>query len=260
MKQKRRQGKNVTAIDNYEIAHYCEKMEKKVSEEAAAVLVCSATIMNAKQVLEQKRRSLEKQVKTTALSKPSSLNTNVYQENCTFAYKKFPTHEEALVDPPSIELPDWVQLCDKFASEKFQKLSEQNKKNRSLSLIPPVVGTKSVARRIDINNLQSEDAAGSGTPAEICFKVLKRVPGHLRERSAPKKEILAVENLRTIVELERNKSEALEEKLKEVVVEQDEMKKCMGLMMKGIQCLSKLVPHRSVEFHVSSLENLLGGS
>ncbi|GKA77738.1 hypothetical protein Tco_0784275 [Tanacetum coccineum] len=199
--------------------------------------------MNAKQVLEQKRRSLEKQVKTTALSKPSSLNTNVYQ--------KFPTHEEALVDPPSIELPDWVQLCDKFASEKFQKLSEQNKKNRSLSLIPPVVGTKSVARRIDINNLQSEDAAGSGTPAEICFKVLKRVPGHLRERSAPKKEILAVENLRTIVELERNKSEALEEKLKEVVVEQDEMKKCMGLMMKGIQCLSKLVPHRSVSKHHS---------
>ncbi|GJY29334.1 kinesin-like protein KIN-14F [Tanacetum coccineum] len=42
--KKRRQGKKVTAIDNYDIAHYCEKKEKMVSEEAAAVLVCSATM------------------------------------------------------------------------------------------------------------------------------------------------------------------------------------------------------------------------
>nr|GEV42626.1 hypothetical protein [Tanacetum cinerariifolium] len=48
--------------------------------------------------------------------------------------------------------------------------------------------------------------------------------GHLRGRSAPKKEILVVENLRTIVELEKNKSAALEEKSKEVTMEQDEMK------------------------------------
>ncbi|GJZ48554.1 hypothetical protein Tco_0602386 [Tanacetum coccineum] len=89
------------------------------------------------------------------------------------------------------------------------------------------------------NNLRSEEAVGSGTPAEICFKVMKRVPRHyLRGRSAPKKEILAVENLRTIIELERNKSAALEEKFKEVAVEQDEMKKCMGLMMKEIQRLA----------------------
>nr|GEW55038.1 protein kinase-like domain-containing protein [Tanacetum cinerariifolium] len=91
-----------------------------------------------------------------------------------------------------------------------------------------------------------EEAAGSGTPAEICFKQLKRVPGHLRGRSAPKKEILAVENLRVIFESEKKKSTALEEKLKEVTVEQDEMKKCMGLMMKEIQRLSKLVPDKSV--------------
>ena len=36
-------------------------------------------------------------------------------------YKEFPTHEEAMEDPPSgIELPDWVKLCQKFASEEFQ--------------------------------------------------------------------------------------------------------------------------------------------
>nr|GEY31987.1 RNA-directed DNA polymerase, eukaryota [Tanacetum cinerariifolium] len=45
-----------------------------------------------------------------------------------------------------------------------------------------------------------------------------------RGSSEPKKEILAVENLRAIVELEKNKSAALEEKLKEVAVEQDDMK------------------------------------
>nr|GEU63034.1 protein kinase-like domain, phloem protein 2-like protein [Tanacetum cinerariifolium] len=193
----------------------------------------------------------------------------------------FPTHEEALAGPPSgIELPDWVQLCDKFASEKFQKLSKQNKKNRSLSLIHSLSSQNQLQEELILrqgtnvttidnyeiahycekkkkmgseeadavlNNLRSEESVGSGTPTEICFKVLKHVPGHLRGRSAPKKEILAVENLRTIVELERNKSATLEEKLKEVVVEQDEMKKCMGLMMKEIQRLSKLVPDKSVK-------------
>nr|GEX48888.1 hypothetical protein [Tanacetum cinerariifolium] len=58
-------------------------------------------------------------------------------------YKKFPTHKEAPVDPPSsIELSDWVKLCDKFASEKFQILSEQNKKSRSFDLILPIVSKK----------------------------------------------------------------------------------------------------------------------
>nr|GEV35633.1 hypothetical protein [Tanacetum cinerariifolium] len=35
---KRRHGKNVTAIDNYKIEHYCEKKKRMVSEEAATVL------------------------------------------------------------------------------------------------------------------------------------------------------------------------------------------------------------------------------
>nr|GEU72074.1 hypothetical protein [Tanacetum cinerariifolium] len=103
-------------------------------------------------------------------------------------------------------------------------------------------------------------AVGSGTPAEICLKLLKRVPGHLRGRSAPKKEILAVENLRAIVESEKNKSAALEEKMKEVAVEQDEMKKCMGLMMKEIQRLSKLVPDKStgrpIVYGLAARENM----
>ena len=95
---------------------------------------------------------------------------------------------------------------------------------------------------------------------EICLKVLKHVPGHLRGRSAPKKEILAVENLRTTVELEKKKSAALEEEVRVLKeeqvkhqkeqasfkVEQDEMKKNMGLMMEEIKRLSGLVSQNSV--------------
>ncbi|GKD94106.1 hypothetical protein Tco_1373943, partial [Tanacetum coccineum] len=54
-----------------------------------------------------------------------------------------------------------------------------------------------------------------------------------------------MENLRTIVELEKNKSIALEENLKEVTLEQDEMKKCIGLMMKEIKRFSGLVSDKS---------------
>nr|GEV05029.1 hypothetical protein [Tanacetum cinerariifolium] len=85
------------------------------------------------------------------------------------------------------------------------------------------------------------------------LQVLKRVPGNLRRCSAPKKEILAIEKLRAIVELEKNNSTALEEELKEVIVEQDEMKKCMGLMMQEIQHLSKPVPAK-LDIHLLYLE------
>ncbi|PWA71819.1 hypothetical protein CTI12_AA277920 [Artemisia annua] len=167
--------------------------------------------------------------------------------------------------------------------------------NRSFNVIPPAVGTKSAARIIDtrrregkevtaiygfeiahycekknkmvneeaeavLKKLRSEEAAGSGTPVEICLKVLKHVPGHLRGCSAPKKEILAVENLRTTVELEKKKLAALEEEvqvLKEeqvkhqkeqasFKVEQYEMKKNMDLMMQEIKRLSGLVSQNSV--------------
>nr|GEY72221.1 reverse transcriptase domain-containing protein [Tanacetum cinerariifolium] len=159
-------------------------------------------------------------------------------------YNKFPTHEEALVDPPSgIELSDWVKLCEKFASEKFQMLSEQNKKNRSFNLIPPAVGTKSVARIIDMKRREGKNvtAIDSYEIAHYCEKKKKMV-------SEEAVAILVCSATMAIVESEKNKSEALVEKLKEVAVEQDEMKKCMRLMMKEIQRLSKLVPDKSVDW------------
>ncbi|GJZ44342.1 reverse transcriptase domain-containing protein [Tanacetum coccineum] len=107
----------------------------------------------------------------------------------------------------------------KFASEDFQKISEKNKKNRSKNLVPPTVGTRSLARRVDEsrregkefseieqykmahyskklkgmineeadtiwNDLQAEEATSSCTSAEICLKKLGHLPGHIKGRSA----------------------------------------------------------------------------
>ncbi|GJT83173.1 Myb domain protein 62 [Tanacetum coccineum] len=95
-------------------------------------------------------------------------------------------------------MKDYIELLGDSVYELKQSLDEMT-----------------LQEKVPLNKLRSEEAAGSGTPAEICFKLLKRVLGHLRGRSAPKKEILAVENLRAIVESKKNKSAALEEKLKE---------------------------------------------
>ncbi|GKC76291.1 Myb domain protein 62, partial [Tanacetum coccineum] len=107
----------------------------------------------------------------------------------------------------------------RFASEDFQKISEKNKKNRSKNLVPPTVGTRSLARRVDEsrregkevseieqykmahyskklkgmineeadtiwNDLQAEEATSSCTSAEICLKKLGHLPGHIKGRSA----------------------------------------------------------------------------
>lgn len=64
--------------------------------------------------------------------------------------------------------------------------------------------------------MQNDAAASSSTPAEICLKWLKRIPGHLKGRSAPKKQILANESLRQQVEHERKRAEASEKKVEQI--------------------------------------------
>nr|GEX26076.1 hypothetical protein [Tanacetum cinerariifolium] len=101
------------------------------------------------------------------------MHGKLLNENSTFNGK---CKRSALVDPPNgIELFDWVKLCDKFASEKFQMLSEQNKKNHSFNLIPPAVGTKSVARRIDMERRENVTAIYSYEIAHYCEKKKKMV-------------------------------------------------------------------------------------
>ncbi|GKC55952.1 hypothetical protein Tco_1083550, partial [Tanacetum coccineum] len=64
-------------------------------------------------------------------------------------FKKYPTKEAAMMHPPDgVRTRDWVNLCDRFSSEAFQKISAKNKKNRSFNKVPPAVGSLSVARRV----------------------------------------------------------------------------------------------------------------
>ncbi|GJT87301.1 DENN (AEX-3) domain-containing protein [Tanacetum coccineum] len=111
-----------------------------------------------------------------------------------------------------------------FASEAFQKISAKNKKNRSFNKVPPAVGSLLVARRVYkkkrkgkevtaigmyeiahyskkthkmvneeaekvLNELRIEEANSTLTPAEICLKQLKHIPGHIKGRSASTRNI-----------------------------------------------------------------------
>ncbi|GKE04031.1 reverse transcriptase domain-containing protein, partial [Tanacetum coccineum] len=156
----------------------------------------------------------------------------------------------------------WVLLCERFASEDFQKISEKNKKNRSKNLVPPTVGTRSFARRVDEsrregkevseieqykmahyskklkgmineeadtiwNDLQAEEATSSCTSAEICLKKLGHLPGHIKGRSASTKQILETVNLRSELKALKEENKATNEKVDYLL---EEMKKMAQLL------------------------------
>nr|GEY20799.1 hypothetical protein [Tanacetum cinerariifolium] len=56
-----------------------------------------------------------------------------------------------------------------------EMLSEQNKKNRSFNLISPAVGTKSAARRINMERRENVTAVDSYEIAHYCGKKKKMV-------------------------------------------------------------------------------------
>nr|GEZ68981.1 hypothetical protein [Tanacetum cinerariifolium] len=122
----------------------------------------------------------------------------------------------AIMNPPrGVKIPDWVLLCDRFASEDFEKISARNKMNRSKNLVPLAVGLKSMARVVHekmkqgkqmtaigryeichysrkkdgminetadkiLRDLRDEEANSSSTPAEICMARLGHIPGYLK--------------------------------------------------------------------------------
>ncbi|KAJ9563435.1 hypothetical protein OSB04_008595 [Centaurea solstitialis] len=99
----------------------------------------------------------------------------------------------------------------------------------------------------NFNELLSEEAVSSCSAAEICLKKLHRIPGYVKGRAAPTKQVLATENLRMELELEKNKSKALEEEVKRIKEEhgkfqqeQNQMKKQMDFMMVQMSKLSAL--------------------
>ena len=54
--------------------------------------------------------------------------------------------------------------------------------------------------------MREEESTTSNTPAEICFKKLKGIPGNPKGTAAPKQQILLVENLRTEVDKEKKRA------------------------------------------------------
>nr|GEU73519.1 hypothetical protein [Tanacetum cinerariifolium] len=125
------------------------------------------------------------------------------------------SHEATMMHlPDGVRTRDWVNLCDRFASEAFQKISAKNKKNRSFNKVPPAVGSLATFRlreefiRLD---LRTGEANSTLTPAEICLKQLKHIPGHIKGRSASTRNILGNEKLRLDLESEKERSQALEE-------------------------------------------------
>lgn len=160
MNQKRRQGQEVTAIDQYKIAHYSERKNKMVNEKADEIWVFFYCLE--------------------------------YKSNFLNAYV--------------------VEIISFYYS-------------------------------VMQNELQYDEATSSSTPAEICLKKLHRIPGHIRGRSASTKQNLATENFRMELELEKERSNALEEKIWVMKEFQEEK---MIFMMKQISRLSRLQSQKTV--------------
>ncbi|KAL6580133.1 hypothetical protein OROMI_008157 [Orobanche minor] len=123
-----------------------------------------------------------------------------------------------------------------------------NKENRSKNNTPPTVGSVSVARKIVMNRkkggpepsaidlyhwshyskknkrmvndhaeqimeeLRAEEATSSRTPAEICVQKLGGIPGHLKGRAVPTRQILASESFRIELEAEQQRRKEVEER------------------------------------------------
>ena len=97
------------------------------------------------------------------------------------------------------------------------------------------------------NELLSEEAASSCSLAEVCPKKINRIPGYIKRRAASTKHILATENLRMELELEKKKSMALEVEVKRIKEEQvkfqeehNQLKDKMNRMMAQMSKLSAL--------------------
>ncbi|GKC04256.1 Myb domain protein 62, partial [Tanacetum coccineum] len=96
----------------------------------------------------------------SAMSSQLGYQHRNHQYKLHLHYKEYETMEEAMTHPPKgIEVSDWVLLCERFASEDFQKISEKNKKNRSKNLVPPTVGTRSLARRVDESRREGKEVS-----------------------------------------------------------------------------------------------------
>lgn len=60
--------------------------------------------------------------------------------------------------------------------------------------------------------MRAEEATGSRTPAEICVQKLGGIPGHLKGRAVPTKQILVSESFQKELEAEQQRRKEVEER------------------------------------------------
>ncbi|CAI9107427.1 OLC1v1006777C1 [Oldenlandia corymbosa var. corymbosa] len=167
--------------------------------------------------------------------------------------------------PEGMNAVDWAVLCEIFDGDDFKKISTRNAKNRALLEVPPATGTKSLARYIEekkqlenrkvtyikaykvghysnikgamVNEKASETLAQLESLKEttdmddidVCLEVVKGLPGHARGRSAPKKQVLAIERSRDEIEKANKRAEEAEKEKQllaaQVAINAEEYKK-----------------------------------
>ncbi|GJV01832.1 hypothetical protein Tco_1335401 [Tanacetum coccineum] len=122
----------------------------------------------------------------SAMSSQLGYQHRNHQYKLHLHYKEYETMEEAMTHPPKgIEVSDWVLLCERFASEDFQKISEKNKKNRSKNLVPPTVGTRSLARRVDEVSSAGEKEKNFQKLNNTNGTLSKKLKGWINEEGRP---------------------------------------------------------------------------
>ena len=87
-------------------------------------------------------------------------------------------------------------------------------------------------------DLENEEANSSSTPAEICIQKLGYIPGHLKGRSASKRNILANESLQRELELEKEKTKKLHIHINKIEKKHNNLKQKVDYLMKHLPHLS----------------------
>ena len=95
------------------------------------------------------------------------------------------------------------------------------------------------------HDLENEEANSSSTPAEICIEKLGYIPGHLKGRSASKRNILANESLQRELQLEKEKTKKLQIHINKIEKKHNKMEKKHNNLKQKVDYLMKHLPHLS---------------
>ncbi|KAJ9542404.1 hypothetical protein OSB04_028910, partial [Centaurea solstitialis] len=160
MKQKRREGEQVSLIDQFKIDHFSKKKNKKVNEKVDDIWDLEAV----------ERKSTKKARKPSSFSSKHDFRYGLRGRNESESPSGADTLRELIFNHPSL-------YC-------------------------------------------REATTSSCTPVEICLKKLHRIPGHIKGRSSFTIQSLATKNMRTELELEKERSKALEQEIRRIKEEQ----------------------------------------